>query len=433
MKKIIKKIITVVITIEAKLVLLRYKPKIVAISGTVGKTSAKDMIHQVLSTKLKVRKTKKSLNSEFGIPLTILGFESGWNNPRVWLKIIFLGLVRIIHTKDYPEWLVLETGIDRPGDMDKIAKFLKPDIAVITAFGSIPAHVEYFATPEDVMVEEAKLMHHIKPEGALIINADDSDILKLKSKSTVRTYTYGFLNEESDIQASNYSINYENDKPSGISFKVNYEGNVIPITINKVLGEQYIYPSLAAIVVGKILDISPISSGPAISEFVPAPGRMNLIPGKNNSVIIDDTYNASPLAMQKALESLISVKIFGKKIVILGDMLEIGRFSHVAHERIGELVAKKKIDFLITVGLRAETVAEVAHAKGMAKKRIFIFKKSVDAIEAAEYLQSENPGSLILVKGSQGIRMEKIVKELIENPEKAGTLLVRQEKEWLNK
>lgn len=427
-KNLLKYIIISIITLEARLVLFRYRPRIIAISGTVGKTTTKDLVFQVLNSELKVRKTRKSLNSEIGIPLTILGHSTGWTSPLSWIKIIWSGFCQIIYTPNYPDWLVIETGIDRPGDMDRIAKMLKPEIVIITAFGAVPAHVEYFESPDDVMKEEAKLMNYIRENGSLILNADDEDVLKLKSKSKVKTYTYGIKNDRADMLATNSNINYPG--PSGISFKINNEGNVIPITINNVLGDQYIYPSMAALTAGKILGISPATSAESINKFVPAPGRMNLIKGKNKSIIIDDTYNASPLAMHKALETFERINCEGYKIAILGDMLEIGRFSHSEHEKVGAMVADFKIDFLITIGIRAEDIGKSAATHGMAKKKIFILKDLDEATDVILDLLIKKEGSAVLAKGSQGVRVEKLVRRIIDNPEKAGKLLVRQEKEW---
>jgi len=433
-KNILKKIIIFIITAEAKLVLFRYRPRFVAIVGTIGKTTTKDLIFQVLSRRFRVRKTKKSLNSEIGLPLTILGHETGWDNPFSWLKIIISGFMQIFYYPNYPKWLVLETGIDRPNDMDKIARLIKPEISVITAFGSVPAHVEFFDSPEDVMKEEAKLLDYTEKKGAVILNADDPDILKLKNKSKVKTYTYGINNEESDILATNSQIEYNEEKnPTGITFKINNEGNVIPIIINRVLGDQYIYPTLAAVAVGKILGISPAVSATAITKFAPAPGRMNLISAVNKSIIVDDTYNASPIAMHKALETLEKVECSGNKIVVLGDMLEIGRFSHSEHLKVGEIVAKNDINYLVTVGLRAEDIALSAIDNGMAQKRVFSFKDSEEAVNKVKELINEEKGSLLLAKGSQGIRVEKIVKEIVAEPEKTDKLLVRQEKDWLSR
>jgi UDP-N-acetylmuramoyl-tripeptide--D-alanyl-D-alanine ligase len=433
MKYIFKKIIVFIINIEAKLVLLHYKPRIIAISGTVGKTSTKDMVYHVLKDRFNIRKTNKSLNSEFGIPLTILGHESGWDSPLEWLKIIFSGFIQIFYSPNYPNWLVIETGIDRPGDMKKIARFLQPEIAIVTAFGSIPAHVEFFDSPEDVMKEEGRLIDYVRDGGAVILNADDEDVLKLKHKAKVKTYTYGFHNGESDILATNKSNIYEDGKVVGISFKAESQGNVMPVSIKKVLGNQFIYPALASVTVAQILGVSPVTSCAQISSFKASPGRMNLIEGKNASTIIDDTYNSSPIAVEKAIEALEGVETDGVKIAVLGDMLEIGRFSHSAHVKVGEHVASSGIDYLVTVGMRAETIAEAAHESGMAKKKIFIFKDSAEAIDTVLNLVQEHAGAVVLAKGSQGIRVEKIVKEIIDNPENSDKLLVRQEKEWVNR
>ncbi len=430
-KNILKYIVIKIIRLEAKLTLLRYRPKIIAISGTVGKTTTKDMVFQAASSELKVRKTQKSLNSEIGIPLTILNQKTGWTNFFSWLKIILIGAKNIIYTKNYPKWLVIETGVDRPGDMDRQAKFLKPYIVIITAFGKVPAHVEYFESPEDVMKEEAKLMNHINPQGALILNADDPDVLKLKSKSKVKTFTFGIENQEADITASNSDIIYPG--PTGISFKINDEGNVIPIIIKGVLGNQYIYPALISMLVGKFLGISQTTIASQINRYKASPGRMNIIKGKNDSIILDDTYNSSPIALQNAISVLANLKCDGNKIAILGDMLEIGRFSHKEHLHAGELVAKNKIDYLVTVGIRAEEIGKSANEFGLKKKRIFILKDFKEATEIIKNLIEEKPNNLILVKASQGIRLEKVVKEIMQEPQKADELLVRQEKEWLDR
>lgn len=436
MKDIIKKIVVKTIIFEARLMLLRYRPKIVAVTGSVGKTSAKDMIYEVLSVKYSVRKNQKSLNSETGLPLTILGFESGWNNPLSWLKIILFGLVRIIYVRKYPRWLVLEIGINQPGDMEQTASWIRPEIAVFTAFGEVPVHVEFFESPEDVMFEKSKLMNYVNEGGAIILNADDKNVLKLKTKSNRKVYTYG-INSPADLTASHCNVIYDdegkNKLPSGISFKLNYDGNVFPIKIEGVIGEQYIYPVMISILVGTALGISPVEASESLTDFKPAPGRMNLIKGKNNSMIIDDSYNSSPLAVRKALEAFKDLKKNHLKIAVLGDMLEIGKYSYEEHQKIGEIVAKNKIDHLVTIGFRAETIAEFALKFGMKSDKVKMFKISETSIDFIKELQEKKEGSLILVKGSQGVRTEKIIKEIMEEPEKAKSLLVRQENEWLSR
>lgn len=434
MKEIFKKIIFFILTVEAKLVLLRYKPKIVAITGTVGKTATKDAIFHGLSSKLHVRKNNKSMNSEIGVPLTILGLESGWNNPGYWIRNIIIGASQIFYRSKYPKWLVLETGIDHPGDMKRTASWLKPDVAVVTNFAKVPSHVENFDSPEAVMYEEGSLMNYLKPDGILILNSDDEDILKLKSKSKNKVYTYGTT--DADLVASNYSITYDgyeenNPVATGVSFKINYKGNSIPINIKGVVGDQFVYPVLAALTVGVSIGISAVDISTSFSDMKFAPGRMNLLKGKKDTLLIDDTYNSSPIAAAKAINTLNDIEARGIKVAVLGDMLEIGHFSANEHKKAGMLVAKRDVDVLITVGVRSEFTMESAIENRMAKKKVFHFEKSVDAIKkVSEFLGA---GNIILIKGSQGIRMEKITKALLENEENAKEFLVRQEAVWQNK
>ena len=150
MKNGIKQIIVAIITWEARAVLWRYRPKIVAITGSVGKTSAKDATHSVFSGERFARKSQKSLNSEIGVPLTILGCESGWNSAFKWLKNILHGLSVMFLPNHYPKWLILEVGADRPGDIKTLTKWVRPDIAVITGIPDIPSHVEFFDSVEQV-------------------------------------------------------------------------------------------------------------------------------------------------------------------------------------------------------------------------------------------------------------------------------------------
>jgi UDP-N-acetylmuramoyl-tripeptide--D-alanyl-D-alanine ligase len=430
MKEILKKIIIQIITIEARLIVWRYKPKIIAVTGSVGKTTTKDVIFTALSGSINIRKNHKSLNSEFGVPLTILGCESGWNNLFAWLKIIIFGLVRIIYVKNYPNWLVLEVGVDHPGDMEKTASWLKPDVAIFTTFSEVPVHVEFFESPEHVMEEKTKLLNYVKNDGLVLLNADDKNVLKIKNKSHVKTVTYSFANQDADFFASNYQIAYDKQTahPKGVTFKLNYSGKVFPINLNGVIGEQYIYPVLISMAVADSIEVSVVEAVANLANFAPVPGRIRIIDGVKNSIILDDTYNASPVAVNKALHILKDIETTGKKIAVLGDMLELGKYSTSEHKKIGELIYNLKIDILVTVGLRSESVAEKAAELGMNKNNVYIFSKSYEALHLVEELISEN--DVVLVKGSQGIRMEKIVSAIMKNPEQKKHLLVRQEKEW---
>src|SRR3989338_1007594 len=158
MKNIFKKTVVWIITLQARAVLRKYKPKIVAVTGSVGKTSTKDSIYSVLSKGARVRKSEKSFNSEIGLPLTILGAPNAWNNPFRWLQNIIDGVFMLVFNAQYPEWLVLEVGADRPGDIRSLAKWLPVDVAVITLLPEMPVHVEFFDSPDAVIEEKAAIM-----------------------------------------------------------------------------------------------------------------------------------------------------------------------------------------------------------------------------------------------------------------------------------
>lgn len=429
-KNIFKNIVTAILTFEAKLVLRKYKPKIIAVTGSVGKTSTNDAIFAVLSPFFFVRKGEKSYNSEIGIPLTILGVPNAWRNPFGWFLNIVDGLSLIINKKSYPAWLVIEVGSDRPGDIKKIAKWLKPDINVITVFPRIPVHSEFFPTPEAVNEEDAGLIKSVKSDGCLILNHDNSEVIAVRSKFPGRAITYGF-SEGSSLLGSNPNILYsgegETGSPIGVSFKLDYEGAILPVRINGVLGKNPMYSALAALATGHALGLNIITMIEALSNYELAPGRLRLIPGIKDTIIIDDTYNSSPVASETALEALKEVKVKGRKIAALGDMLELGKHSAEEHRKIGE-EAGKICDMLITVGLRARFIAEGALISGMSENNIFQFENSR---EAGKFLDENlKEGDIVLMKGSQGTRMERAVEEVMAYPDEKKKFLCRQDDEW---
>lgn len=433
MKEIIKKIIIYILTLESKLVLKRFKPKIIVITGSVGKTSTKDAIYTALKSNLNIRKNQKSFNSEFGVPLTILNLENAWNSPLGWVKNIFLGLL-VLFKKDYPEWLVLEVGADHPGDVSSVCKWLKPDVAVVTALPKVPVHVEFFESPEDLNEEDLSVIKYLKKDGTLVLNADDKIALAAKSRFDGNIYTYG-SEDTATVSFSNEVITYEDEDgislPSGISFKISNSGNSVPVFLSNVLGVQHILPVCAALSVGLSQHIPFLDMVHAFLNYEAPKGRMNLIPGKNNSLIIDDTYNASPIAMQKAIEALSTVKNNGNKIAILGDMMEIGKYSSDEHKKVGEQIFKSKIDILITVGIRAKQISESAVESGMDNNSVFHFKDYKDVSE--KVFAFLKPRSVVLLKASQSIRLEKVAAELISEKLNKTDFLVRQEKSWENR
>ncbi len=415
MKSLFKKIIINILILESRIILKKYKPDIIAVTGSVGKTSTKDAIYTSLKSSCYIRKSEKSFNSEIGIPLTILGVQNAWNDPFLWLKNILIGLELIIFKSDYPECLVLEIGADHPNDIKKITKWLKTDISVITKVSEIPVHVEFFNSPEDVLIEKFYLAKALKDNGVLIIPTDDKRLIEISKDIKQKIITFGIENS-----ANVFASNIEIDIQRGISFKLNYEGNSLPVNLSGVLGKQQVYPLIAAIAVGIARGIPILKLTESFISHIPPRGRMNIIKGINNSYLIDDSYNSSPDALHEALKTLAELQTTGKKIAILGDMMELGKFSAEEHKKAGE-EAIKSCDILITVGPRAKLMNE----------NTLNFSSSVEAGEYVKGIIGEN--DIVLIKGSQSPRLERAVKVLLLEPEKASELLVRQEEEWLAK
>lgn len=432
--KIFRRIIIAILGWEAKCILVKYKPEIIAVAGSVGKTSAKDAIFEILQAKGSVRKSEKSYNSEIGLPLTIIGRENAWYSLFGWLSIIAAGIARMLfRKKDYPAILVVEVGADRPGDIARAMRLIHPRIAVMTAIGEVPVHVEFFSGPEALAREKEKLFSGLRGKDVAILHFDDAVVSDMKEKMKCQVLTYGF-GEGADIRAEHYHVMFrdgalEHEKiPEGIAFKIEYEGNNIPVRIFGAFGKQQVYAGLAAIAAGIAYGMNALEAVSALARYTPPPGRLKLIPGEKKTWILDDSYNASPHATHAALEVLEEIPAL-RKIAVLGDMLELGKFTEQAHRAVAERL--KGVDVLVTVGLRAKFIADEARAHGFNPDSIFEFDISQDAAKKLEEIIEK--GDLILVKGSQSIRMERVVEAIMAEPEKAGELLVRQDKVWKQK
>jgi len=295
----------------------------------------------------------------------------------------------------------------------------------------IPVHVEAFESPEALIEEDLSIISFLKQNGVLIINKDEAKADEVIQRSKVKTYTFGST-EVADVYFSNAAVNYDEldgvRVPTGISCKVEYEGNSVPIAIPGVLGVQHMYPLAAALAVGLSQDIPILTMTTSLAQHTPPPGRMNIIEGIDGSIIIDDSYNASPVAVAKAIEALADLEVSGARIAVIGDMLEIGRYTAAEHKRVGELVAKHNIDYVIGIGIRAEYIAKAARAAGVAESHTFYVRDTSEAIPLLKPLVKK--GAAMLVKGSQGIRTERIVEAFMANPERKAELLVRQEPAW---
>jgi UDP-N-acetylmuramoyl-tripeptide--D-alanyl-D-alanine ligase len=411
-------------------IIRRYQPRIIGITGSIGKTSAKEAIALVLSDKFSVRSSQKNYNNEFGLPLTIIGAEAGGRSIRSWLKV-FNQAEQLLKVKDptYPEVLVLEMGVDRPGDMEYLCSIVTPEVGVETAVSY--AHLEFFGSIANIKKEKQVLIEHVDNKGAAILNFDNEYTKDMVQASKARIISYSINDEDAALKAQDIAYNFTKGdySLSGLNFKLNYQGSIVPVFMKNVLSETAIYASLAGAAVGLHFGLNLIDIAQSLKDFVMPKGRMNLLAGINYSFIIDDTYNSSPEACLSALGILKTMKIGpeGHKYALLGDMLEIGSYTEEGHQLIGRRAAEAADD-IIAVGRQAATIAAGALAVNFPKDNIFTF---TNAIEAGKFLAARiKSGDVVLAKGSQGIRLETAVKLLMAEPERAKELLVRQDGNW---
>ncbi len=419
----------------------KFQPDVIAITGSVGKTSAKEAIYAVLAdsgtlrglynNRPIARRSKGNLNTELGASLAII---NDWKESSLklvsrgqpagtrkfakllfWLRVISAAKFKIAFgkIKNYPKFLVLEYGADRPGDIKKLLRLARPKISVITAIGNTPVHIEFYENAENVAREKFRLVDALPASGYAVLNFDDEMVMDLvEEKPKTQTVTFGF-GEGADVKIFNFENRSDESRPEGIFFKIQHKGNVIPVTIKNVFGKAQAYGVAAAFAVGTIYNLNLVEIAELIERYyVPEKRRMNLLQGVKETWIIDDSYNASPLAMQEALATLKDLKA-GRKIAVLGDMLELGQYSVEAHEQIGK-IAGDAADILITVGPRGKFIAEKAKESDKDKWKengnIFSFDIADEALAPIQAMIQK--GDLILIKASRGIGLDKVVDEI---------------------
>lgn len=408
----------------ARAIVKKYKPKVVGITGSVGKTSAKEAVFAVLSVKFHVRQNLKNYNNELGVPLTIIGSESAGRNLAQWI-FVFVKAIKLILIKDkeYPEVLVLEMGADKPGDISYLVNVVKCDVAVVTKVG--PTHLEFFGSVENVAKEKQEIVASLKREGTAVLNYDDPLVRKMEKKTKGRVIFFG---QTEAAQVYSIDLSGQEFDLSGLKFKINYGGSAVPVFMPGVIGRHQINTGLIGAAVGISFGMNLIDCVAGLKNYHNPKGRMSVISGIKNSLIIDDSYNSSPVSARAAVEAVASFPFVPvrRKVAVLGDMLELGYTSEAEHFELGKIVAKNKFDLLVCVGQYKDALEQGAHENGL--QNVLKYDNSVQAAEALKSLVQEN--DLILVKGSQGARMERVVKAIMLSPEKTGELLVRQGEEW---
>lgn len=390
--------------------------KLITVVGSVGKTSVKSATATVLSEKFTVRHSRGNLNTTLSAPLEILGVDGPKNvkSPLDWIKV-FSAARSSIKNPQSPDIIIQECGIDCPGEMATFMRYIQPDIAIITSVA--PEHMEFFKTIDVVAREELSISQVAKKT---IFNFHDID-KKYHSLIIGEKISYG--DESADVllqiketTSDGYiaTLRHNQEKSSNINISVLGKHNIRSIT------------GAAAAGLACGMNIDEVAA--ALTKIKPVSGRMNILRGTQGCTLLDDTYNASPVAMENSLKTLYSLEA-SRKIAVLGDMNELGDSSKLEHEKIGRLCDPKQLDLLITVGkLAKKHLAPIAEKNGC---KVLSFDKSP---EAGEFLKSKGiKEATILFKGSQGgIYLEETIKPLLKNPADSQKL-VRQSETWLKK
>lgn len=345
--------------------------KVVGVTGSVGKTTTKEMIAAVLEQKYNVLKTKGNFNNEIGLPLTIF-------------KI-----------KKEHEVAVLEMGISDFGEMHRLSKIAKPDICVITNIGT--CHLENLHNREGVLKAKAEIFDYIDPDGSAVLNGDDDLLVTIEKNNNFHKFFYGIGNKNQI-----YADNIQSNGLNGTNFDILYEDKRINIELT-VPGEYMIYNALAAAAVARQLGLSDRQIKKGIEAFETMTGRARFIK-KDFITIIDDCYNANPMSMKAAIDTLSGAE--GRRVCILGDMFELGDDTKKFHRQTGEYASEKNTDIIICIGSLSRYMYEGALSKNNHSKIYYFETKEELMIHLLELIKEKDT---ILVKASHGMKFEEIV------------------------
>ncbi len=432
-----KKLLAHLLKRLAQRTIAAYQPRVIGITGSVGKTSTKQATGAALGEHLAVRVAAGNYNNELGLPLAILGETARGRSPFGWMGVVWRGTCLARGRRaDYPRVLVLEYGADRKGDIGHLTSIVRPHVAVVTAVS--PAHTEFFGTLEDVAQEKAGLIRALAQDGVAVLNADDDRVMAMRHITPGAVVTFG-LHAGSDIYIDNVRMDFHTHTEQVVTEifvtlrAVLHAGDAVAdITLHNVVGDAHLYSIVGGVAAALQTGISLEEAAKNISRYEPMPGRMKLLSGIKRTLLLDDSYNASPASVHAALDVVSSMALAGeaKRIVALGSMRELGRYAQVEHENVGRHVASSPVDLLVTVGEEARDIARGALQSGFPQSSVFTYAKSE---EAGRFIQSRmGQGDVVLIKGSQAARMEKITKEIMADPLKAPSLLVRQTSAWLD-
>lgn len=354
-----------------------FNPDIIAVTGSTGKTTCKDMIYQVLSQKFRALKTQGNFNNEIGLPLTLFNLDSSH------------------------EIAVLEMGMSDLGEISRLVELAPPKVGLITNIGL--SHIERLGSRDNILKAKLELFENFDDSCTAVINNDD-DLLRQAAKDFTFPHVSFGIKNQADYMAEDIEL----DGERGLSYNLKVKGQRQRIRLNAP-GLHNVYNSLAAIAVARAFDLELDHIQRGLLDYKTDPMRMNIITIGDDIKIINDSYNASPDSVESALRVLASMK-GQRRIAVLGDMLELGDFSQEAHRQVGASLAEKQIDILITRGEYGKWTIEGAINQGMSPTKLMQFNSNNDIIAWLKEILTE--GDRILVKGSRGMQMEEIVMSL---------------------
>jgi UDP-N-acetylmuramoyl-tripeptide--D-alanyl-D-alanine ligase len=350
--------------------------RVVGVTGSIGKTTTKEAIHSVLSKSFRTLRSAENLNNEIGLPLALLGLEES-------------------HTR-----VVLEMGMYALGEIARLAAIALPQVGLVTNVSH--SHLERLGSLKRIAQAKAELVQALPPDGTAILNGDDPRVKAMSSMTKAQVLFYG-LSPDCHLRASHI----ESRGLDGIRFRMHYGHEILHVKV-PLLGRHSVHTALAAAAVG-VTEGQPWGQIVAGLRDLAVQLRLIATPGIQGSIIIDDSYNASPSSTLAALNLLAELK--GRKIPVLGDMLELGSYAEEGHRKVGRRVAEVA-DRLVTVGALGAIIGREAMAIGMDKDDVFFAEDNRQAVEFLQGVVAQ--GDLILVKGSRGMRMEEIVAQLGE-------------------
>lgn len=408
-KRIVRSLVCNVLEWQVKRLRKKHKFKVIAVSGSVGKTTTKLAIAQMLGQTKRVQFQRGNYNDRVTVPLVFFGHKSpNLYNPFAWARLVGHNEAAIASKYPY-DFVVVEIGTDGPGQMRDFA-YLRPDICVVTAIS--PEHMENFDGLEGVMAEEQNVFKYSK---IVLINTDDTPSEFYKDKKYI---SYGFQ------VGSDYAAKLKPHNLNQQTLSISKAKRTFVVSTGLV-GTQGAKSMLAAVSVADLLDVPASKIEESSIAVRQCPGRMQVLKGLKNSTLIDDCYNSSPIAVKAALDVLYDNKAL-QKIAIIGSMNELGGYSKQAHQEIGEYCDAKQIDLLVTVGADAKRWLAVA-----AKARGCNVRSFLSPYDAGRFVAARlKSGAVVLAKGSQNkIYTEEALRKLLAHPIDAKKL-VRQDKSW---